>query len=112
MKQKWIAFACVAIVPLAFAQTPATDRSNTNERGAAGTPTAQIVTVTEFVPGEWIKVSPTSVVQPVTYKLSKEVSYVDAKGRTVDPSVIHPGTQVQIDITGKGVDRVTVVQPE
>jgi len=112
MKQKLIAFACVAIVPLAFAQTSVTDRSNTGETGTAGTPTAQIVTVTAFTPGESIQVSPTSVVQPSTYKLSKEVSYVDTKGRTVDPSVIHPGTRVQIEAKGKGVDRVTVVEPE
>ena len=111
MKQKLIALACVVIVPLAFAQKSGTGRSNTGEPGTAATPTAQIVTVTEFVPGEWIKVSPTSVVQPVTYKLSKEVSYVDAKGRTVDPSSIRPGTRVQIEMKGKGVDRV-VVQAE
>jgi 3D (Asp-Asp-Asp) domain-containing protein len=111
MKQKLIAFACVAIVPLAFAQTPVTDQSKTGDPGTA-TPTAQIVTVTAFIPGESIKVSSTSVVQPVTYKLSKEVSYVDTKGRTVDPSVIHPGTRVQIEAKGKGVERVTVVQPE
>jgi hypothetical protein len=112
MKQKLITFACVAIVPLAFAQTPVTDRSNTGEPGTAAMPTAQIVTVTAFTPGESIQVSSTSVVQPVTYKLSKEVSYVDTKGKTVDPGVIHPGTRVQIEAKGKGVDRVTVVQAE
>src|SRR6266853_1308600 len=99
MKQKLIALACVVIVPLAFAQKSGTGRSNTGEPGtAAATPTAQIVTVTEFTPSESIKVSSTSVVQPVTYKLSKEVSYVDNKGRTVDPSSIHPGTRVQIEM--------------
>jgi hypothetical protein len=111
MKQKLIALACVVIVPLAFAQKSGTGRSNTGEPGTAATSTAQIVTVTEFIPSESIKASSTSVVQPVTYKLSKEVSYVDNKGRTVDPSSIHPGTRVQIEMKGKGVDRV-VVQAE
>jgi len=111
MKQKLIALACLAIAPLAFAQTSATDRSNTGEPGTAATSTAQIVTVAAFTPGESIKVSSTSVVQPVTYKLSKEVSYVDNKGRTVDPSSIRSGTRVQIEMKGQGVDRV-VVQAE
>jgi len=111
MKQKLIALACVAIVPLAFAQTSATDRSNTGGPGTAATPTAQIVTVTEFIPGQSIKVTSTSMVLPATYKLSKEVSYVDNKGRTVDPSSIRPGTRVQIETKGKGVDRI-VVQAE
>jgi hypothetical protein len=110
MKQKLIALACVVIVPLAFAQKSATDRS-TGEPGTTATPTAQIVTVTEFIPSESIKVSSTSMVQPVTYKLSKEVSFVDKKGKTVDPSTIRPGTRVQIEMKGKGVDRV-VVQAE
>ena len=111
MKQKLIALACVVIVPLAFAQTSATNRSNTGEPGTAATSTAQIVTVAEFTPGESIKVSSTSMVQPVTYKLSKEVSYVDKKGRTVDPSSIRSGARVQIEMKGQGVDRV-VVQAE
>jgi hypothetical protein len=51
------------------------------------------------------------MVQPVAYKLSKEVSFVDKKGKTVDPSTIRPGTRVQIEMKGKGVDRV-VVQAE
>jgi hypothetical protein len=108
MKQKLIALACVVIVPLAFAQKSDTGRSNTGEPSTAATPTAQIVTVTEFIPSESIKVSSTSMVQPVTYKLSKEVGYVDNKGRTVDPSTIRPGTRVQIEMKGKGVDRVVV----
>jgi hypothetical protein len=111
MKQKLIALACVLIVPLAFAQKSATDRSNTGEPGTAATSTAQIVTVAAFTPGESIKVSSTSMVQPVTYKLSKEVSYVDNKGRTVDPSSIRSGTRVQIEMKGQGVERV-VVQAE
>jgi hypothetical protein len=111
MKQKLIALACVVIVPLAFAQKPVTGRSNTGQPGTAAAPTAQIVTVAEFTPSESIKVSSTSVLQPVTYKLSKEVTYVDNKGRTVNPSSIRPGTRVQIEMKGKAVDRV-VVQAE
>jgi 3D (Asp-Asp-Asp) domain-containing protein len=111
MKQKLIALACVVIVPLAFAQKSGTGRANTGEPVTAATPAAQIVTVTAFTPGESIKVSSTSVLQPVTYKLSKEVSYVDKKGGKVDPSIIRSGTRVQIEMKGKGVDRI-VVQAE
>jgi hypothetical protein len=111
MKQKLIALACVVIVPLAFAQKSGTGRSNTGGPGTAATTTAQIVTVTEFIPSESIKVSSTSMVQPVTYKLSKEVSYVDKKGGKVDPSSIRPGTRVQMEMKGQGVDRI-VVQAE
>jgi hypothetical protein len=111
MRQKLIVFACVAITPLAFAQTSATDRSTTGEPATAVRPTAQIVTVTDFIPGQSIRVTSANNTQPVTYKLAKDVSYVDNTGRTVDPSSIRPGTRVQVEMTGQGVDRVTVVQP-
>jgi hypothetical protein len=111
MRQKLIAFACVAITPLAFGQTSVADQSGTGQPATAAVPTAQIVTVTSFTPGQSIRVSAASNAQPVTYKLAKEVSYVDTTGRTVDPSTIRPGTRVQVEMSGQGVDRVTVVQP-
>jgi hypothetical protein len=111
MKDKLLAFACVAIAPLAFAQTSVTDRSSTGEAATAARPTAQTVTVTSFTPGQSIRVSPSNIAQPVTYKLAKDVTYVDTTGKAVDPSVIGPGTLVQVEMSGQGVDRVTVVQP-
>jgi hypothetical protein len=111
MKEKLIAFACAAIAPLAFAQTSATDRSNTGEPSTAVAPLAQVVTVAAFIPGQSIRVSSSNIAQPVTYKLAKDVSYVDTTGKAVDPSVIGPGTRVQVEMSGQGVDRVTVVQP-
>lgn len=112
MKQKLIAFACVAVAPLAFAQTSGTERSNAGEPATAAKQTAQIVTVTSFTPGQSIRVSASSIAAPVTYKLAKDVSYVDTAGRTVDPNVIRPGTRVQVEMSDQGVARVTVVQPE
>jgi hypothetical protein len=121
MKGKMIVLACVAITPLAFAQTNATQPgaersskgSTTSAESVAPAPTGQMGSVNTFIPGKSIAVTSSIASQPVTYMLSDNVRYVDAAGNTVDPSNIRSGTRVRLEMSGTGtsrtVDRVVLV---
>lgn len=121
MKGKMIALACVAITPLAFAQTnvtqPGAERSSkgsaTSTELAAPAPTGEMGSVNTFIPGKSIAVTSSIASQPVTYVLSDNVRYVDSAGNRVDPSNIRSGTRVRLEMSGTGtsrtVDRVVLV---
>ncbi len=114
MKLKMIALACVAIAPLALAQT-GSGPTSTGERDIAAAPSGEVSYVNEFTPGKSIKVTRSSAgTQPVVYRLAPNVRYVSEAGSPVDPTDIQPGTRVRLDTTGTGpgltVDRVVVIQ--
>jgi hypothetical protein len=117
MKSKIIALACVAIAPLAFAQTIQTGAgpTSTGERDIAAAPAGEISSVNEFTPGKSIKVTRSGAgTQPVVYTLAPNVRYMSQTGSPIDPDDIQPGTRVRLDMTGTGpgltVDRIVVLQ--
>jgi len=114
MKLKIIALTCVAIAPLALAQT-GSGPTSTGERDIAAAPNGEISYVNEFTPGKSIKVTRSSAgTQPVVYRLAPNARYVSEAGSPMDPTDIQPGTRVRLDMTGTGpgltVDRVVVIQ--
>ncbi len=114
MKLKIIALACVAIAPLALAQT-GSGPTSTGERDIAASPSGEISYVNEFTPGKSIKVTRSGVAtQPVVYVLAPNVRYVKEDGSPIDPSDIQAGTRVRLDMLGTGpgltIDRVVVIQ--
>jgi hypothetical protein len=113
MKLEMIALACMAVAPLALAQT-GSGPTSTGERDIAAAPAGEISTVNEFTPGKSIKVTRSGAgAQPVVYVLAPNVRYVNQSGAPMDPSDIQPGTRVRLDMTGTGpgltVDRVVVL---
>jgi hypothetical protein len=121
MKAKMIGLACVAIAPLAFAQTnvtePGAERSSKGSTAPAASvapaATGQIVTVDTLIPGKSIAVTPTAQAHSLVYTLSDNTSYVTESGNTVNPTNIRTGTRVRLEVSGTGtsrtVDRVIVL---
>ncbi len=120
MKKSILVLACVAIVPLAFAQTTTTEETVT-KKGLLGSKTETTVTtttdegtVTTFTPGSRLVVKRVGVTEPVTYTLGKTVEYVDATGKVIDVKLIKPGARVHVyydkDGNAEVVHRVVVDQ--
>ena len=118
MKGRIICLTCIAIAPLALAQTNVSQtgserssKGNTTQTTAAA---GQVKVVNSFVPGSSIAVGTAPNTQPINYILSKNVQYVDSAGNPVDPGIIRPGTHVRLVSTGddKRVDRVVFIQPD
>jgi hypothetical protein len=124
MNGKMIALVCLATAPLAFAQTnvtqPGAERSSKGSDTTAGAvapaATGQTVSVNTFIPGKSIAVTPSIASQPVTYRLSDNVQYVDSAGNRIDPNAIRSGTRVRLETSGTGtsrtVDRIVLVASE
>ena len=126
MKRIIVAFVCVMIAPLAFAQTVA-KTSGVEHTGQLQKASTQITTgavkigtVTAFNPGQRpiepaspIVVQSSPNTKPVSYVLGKKVRFVDKDGRAVDPRLVRPGTRVELGFDRRGrVSRVTVVEKE
>src|SRR5205823_7034605 len=116
MKKTLLTLACVAVAPLAFAQTNTTTTQTTATNPVTGstetTSTTTEGTVTTFEPGKTIVVRRVGVTDPISYVLGKTVHYVNRAGRTIEASMIRPGTRVHVYYDGTGetrtVNRVVV----
>src|SRR5436190_1244769 len=116
MKKTLLTLACVAVAPLAFAQTNTTTTQTTATNPVTGstetTSTTTEGTVTTFEPGKTIVVRRVGVTDPISYVLGKTVHYVNRAGREIEASMIHPGAKVQVYYDGTGstqvVNRVVV----
>jgi hypothetical protein len=118
MTSKTIVLACILIAPLALAQTKvgqaASDRSakgNTTQPTSASA--GRVMVVNSIIPGNRITVSATPNSRPVNYALPKDVQYVDAAGKKIDPRAIRTGARVRIEsISGQhpAVNRVVLIQ--
>jgi hypothetical protein len=108
--------SAVALMGLvAYGQTSST--STTVATGTNGTTetttttTENTGTITEFTPGRMI-VLKTEAVEPVSYKFSKQVTYVTSDGRVIEPSQIRKDAKVHIHYVKDGddmlVDKVIV----
>ena len=99
---------------VAYGQTSSTStRVTTGTNGTTETTTESTGTVTEYTPGEMI-VLKTEAVEPVHYKFSKQVTYVNANGRVIDASKIRKDSKVQVHYVKDGddmmVDKVIVTK--
>ena len=116
MKRTILSLACAAIAPLAFAQTSTTttESTTTNPVTTESTTTTTYTdgTVTTFEPGRTIVVRREGVTDPISYVLGKTVHYVNKAGRTIEASMIRPGTRVHVYYDSAGetrtVNRVVV----
>ena len=125
MKKLIVTLGCVAIAPLAFAQTssttetttaaPATSTSTTETSTSkptgsttetTTTTTRSVGTVSTFTPGKVIVVKTTSATDPISYTLGKTVTYVTRAGKTIEHSMIKPGAKVEVMYDKSGPDMV------
>jgi hypothetical protein len=71
--------------------------------------------VTEFAPGEMM-VLKTEAADPVHYRFSKEVTYLNANGRVIDASKIRKDSKVHVHYVKDGddmlVDKVIVTKDQ
>lgn len=117
MKKTILSLACVAIAPLAFAQTSSTttetkkttDTPVSSKTETTTTTTSTEGTVSTFEPGKTIVVRKVGVTDPITYTLGKTVTYVNRAGKTIEHSLIKPGVPVHVYYDAPGSTTVTKV---
>ena len=112
-----VASAIALMGSMAYGQTSST--STTVATGTNGTTetttttTDSTGTVTEYTPGEMM-VLKTEAAEPVRYKFSKQVTYVTADGRVIQPSKIRKDSKVHVHYVKTGddmlVDKVIVTK--
>ena len=117
MKKSILILVCAAVAPLALAQTSTTtttekktDTPVSSKTETTTTTTSAEGTVTTFEPGKTIVVRRTGVTDPVTYTLGKTVTYVNRKGKTIEASMIKPGTPVHVHYDAPGSTTVTKIE--
>jgi hypothetical protein len=99
----------------ANAQTSSSTTSSTQGTQATTTTTTteNVGTITEFTPGASLVLS-SGTGEPVHYKLSKTVTYINAKGKEIKAERIRKDRKVRVHYTKDGndmvVDKVTVVR--
>ena len=107
MRQLIIAFVCVMIAPLAFAQTKKTKvQQTTSTQPAATTETATSYTagtVRKYEPGKTMMIDSTQ--GPVSFALGASARIVDNAGNAV-ASPLKPGERVRVYYTGTGQNRM------
>src|SRR5436190_11799137 len=106
-----VAFAAIA----ANAQTSSTT-TTTTQQGANTTTTStteNVGTISEFTPGSTLVLS-AGTGEPVHYKLAKNVTYINAKGKEIKAERIRKDRKVRVHYTKEGndmvVDKVTIVR--
>ena len=117
MKKTILTLACVAIAPLAFAQTSTTTTETSKTKsGPLGSKTETTTsttssegTVSTFEPGRSIVVRREGVTEPTSYTLGKTVTYVNRSGKTIEASMIKPGIPVHVYYDTPGSTTVTKV---
>ena len=122
MKLLFTIVSAVALsVVVASAQTSSTNTttttSDTAAEGANTTTTTSTTdglgTITEFTPGSTLVLN-TGSGEPVHYRLAKNVTYVNAKGKTITAERIRKDRKVRVHYTKEGndmvVDKVTIVR--
>jgi hypothetical protein len=100
----------------ANAQTSSTTTTSSTQGTQATTTTAtteNVGTITEFTPGASLVLS-SGTGEPVHYKLAKNVTYINAKGKEIKAERIRKDRKVRVHYTKEGddmvVDKVTVVR--
>jgi len=105
----FLAIICATALSIAIAQS----QTSTRETTTTTTTTENTGVITEFTPGATIVLS-TGTGEPVHYKFSKDVTYVNAKGKEITASKIRKDRKVRVHYIKDGndmvVDKVTVVK--
>jgi ABC-type Fe3+-hydroxamate transport system substrate-binding protein len=102
---------------VASAQTSSTTTTATTSQSAqtSTTATENVGTISEFTAGSTITLS-TGTGEPVRYKLGKDVTYVNAKGKVISGDRIRKDRKVRVHYIKEGndmvVDKVTVVKKD
>ena len=117
MTSKIIVLACILIAALALtnvSQAAGSDRSaKGNTTQTTATSAGPVMVMNALIPGSRITVSATPNSRPINYTLSKDVQYVDAAGKKIDPSQIRTGARVRLESTAgahSAVNRVVLIQ--
>jgi len=116
MKSLLTIICAVALaVSAANAQTSSTT-TTTTQQGANTTTTStteNVGTISEFTPGSTLVLS-AGTGEPVHYKLAKNVTYINAKGKEIKAERIRKDRKVRVHYTKEGndmvVDKVTIVR--
>src|SRR5438128_529400 len=105
----FLAIICATTLSITIAQS----QTSTSETTTATTTTENSGVITEFTPGATIVLS-TGTGEPVHYKFSKNVTYVNASRREIRASKIKEDRKVRVHYVKEGndmvVDKVTVVK--
>src|SRR5437660_12628431 len=102
-----VTFAAVAAnaqTSPATATTTSTTQSGSNTTTSTST-TESIGTISEFTPGSTLVVN-TGTGEPVHYKLAKNVTYINAKGKEIKAERIRKDRKVRVHYTKEGNDMV------
>jgi hypothetical protein len=96
---------------IAYAQTSPVQTTTTTT--TAATTTESVGTITEFTPGSTIVLN-TGTAEPVHYKFGKNVTYVNARGKTINAAKIKKDRKVRVHYIKEGndmiVDKITIVK--
>jgi len=105
----FLGIICATALSITIAQS----QTSTSETTTTTTTTENTGVITEFTPGATIVLS-TGTGEPVHYKFSKTVTYVNARGKEIGASKIRKDRKVRVHYVKEGndmvVDKVTVVK--
>jgi ABC-type Fe3+-hydroxamate transport system substrate-binding protein len=101
---------------LASAQTSSSTTTSTSQGSQTTTTTStteSVGTISEFTPGATLVLS-SGTGEPVHYKLGKDVTYINAKGKVISADRIRKDRKVRVHYVKEGndmvVDKVTIVK--
>lgn len=105
--KKFLGIVCATALSITIAQ------SQTSSNETATTESTGVIT--EFTPGATIVLN-TGTGEPVRYKISKNVTYVNARGKEITASKMRKDRKVRVRYVKEGndmvVDKVTVVKDQ
>jgi hypothetical protein len=106
----FLGIICATALSITIAQS----QTSTSETTTTTTTTTENTgVITEFTPGATIVLS-TGTGEPVHYKFSKNVTYVNARGKEIGAARIRKDRKVRVHYVKEGndmvVDKVTVVK--
>jgi hypothetical protein len=107
-----VAFAGIAANAQTSPTTTTTTQQGSNTTTTSST-TESVGTISEFTPGSTLVLN-TGTGEPVHYKLAKNVTYINAKGKEIKAERIRKDRKVRVHYVKEGsdmvVDKVTIVR--
>jgi hypothetical protein len=108
---------CAVAFSAAVASAQTSSSSTTTTTGGQTTTTTSttenVGTISEFTPGATLVLS-SGTGEPVHYKLGKDVTYINAKGKVISADRIRKDRKVRVHYIKEGndmvVDKVTIVK--
>jgi hypothetical protein len=107
------ATALAVTIAQAQTETKTSTSTSTTDTASSTSATETVGTITEFTPGSAIVLN-TGSGAPVNYKLGKNVTFVNAKGKVIEARKITKDRKVRVHYVKDGndmmVDKVTIVR--